>query len=135
MVEDRRDRAALESAFDTARYQGPLADFLGPRWWRAGVRETVRELSGDTLPGPEVRSAVEEQAGVELPPLEPSGAVLEIDGKLNVVGVVPRERAVRIRPDDWPPFAETGWLSEERLEQDPKLKDLVDPVDRERLGS
>jgi hypothetical protein len=134
VVNDRRALAALESAFDKVWYQGPLADFLGPRWWRAGVRDVVREASGDTLPGPDIRAAVEERAQVGLPPLEPSGAVLEIDGKLNVIGVVPRERAVRIRPDDWPPFAETGWLSEEQLEKHPNMKDLVDPVDRERLG-
>jgi len=133
VVDDRDAQAALVSAFDEVRYQGPLADFLGPRWWRAGVRDAVRDLTGDTLPGPAVRRAIEERAGTQLPPLEPSGAVLEIDEKLNVVGVVPRERAVRIRPDDWPPFAETGWLSEEQLEKHPGLKDLVDPVDRERL--
>ena len=126
---------ALESVFGEARYQGPLANFLGPRWWRAGVRHTVRELSGDTLPGPEVAAAVEAQAGADLGRLEPPGAVLGIDGSLNVVGTVARERALRIRPDDWPPFAETGWLSMEQLQKEPSLIDLIDPVDRGRLES
>jgi hypothetical protein len=124
----------LGETFSAVRYEGPLADFLGPRWWRAGVRHEVRELTGDTLPTPAVAKAVEERAGAEFPHLEPPGAVLEIDGALNVVGTVARERAVRIRPDDWPPFAETGWLSENRLKDHPDLLDLVDPVDRDRLG-
>lgn len=133
--DDRRTLAALESVFDGARYQGPLDDFLGTRWWRAGVRETVRQLSGETLPGREIHAAVEDRAGVSLPPLEPPGAVLGIDGELNVIGPVAREHAVRIRPDDWPPFAETGWVSKEELIKDPDLIDLVDPVDREPHGA
>jgi len=135
VVANRDLRGSLESIFDEVRYQGPLAKFLGPRWWRAGVRDVVRKLSDETLPGPAVRAAMEAQTGVGLPPLEPPGAVLGIDGELNVVGVVARERAVRVRPDDWPPFAETGWLSEEQLNEHPGLIDLVDPVDRERLGN
>jgi len=131
VVDDSRTLAALESVFDGAQYQGPLADFLGPRWWRTGVRETVRQMSGETLPGREVHAAVEDRVGVSLPPLEPPGAVLGIDGELNVIGPVASERAVRIRPDDWPPFAETGWLSKDELVKDPDLIDLVDPVDRE----
>jgi hypothetical protein len=133
VASDRDRLRALEGVFDGARYRGPLGDFLGPRWWRAGVQHLVRESSGDTLPGPEVAAAVERQAGVGLPRLDPPGAVLGIDGELNVIGAVPRERAVRIRPDDWPPFAETGWLPEGLLEEHPGLIDLIDPVDRVRL--
>lgn len=135
-IDDDDERKALESVFADARYRGPLAEFLGPRWWGAGVRYTVKELVDDPLPEPvEIADAVEARAGMVLKRLQPSGAVLGIDGGLNVVGTVAREGAFRIRPDDWPPFAESGWLPKEQLAEDRSLIDLIDPVDRERAGS
>lgn len=36
---------ALRSALDEANYNGPLADFDGPRWWRAGIDHISWDLS------------------------------------------------------------------------------------------
>jgi CheY-like chemotaxis protein len=127
------DDDSLESLFGELRYRGPLATFLGPRWWGAGVRDFVREATGDALPGPEIAEMVAERLGQPLAPLEPAGAVLGIDGELQATGPVARERALRVRPDDWPPFAETGWMDEELLASRPDLVDMVEPADRARL--
>jgi hypothetical protein len=125
---------ALDELFGNVRYRGPLASFLGPRWWRAGVRWMVREWTGSSSPEPEAAAQLSERLGDSLAPLEPSGAVLCIDGQLRRWAVpVAREHAIRVRPDDWPPFAETGWMAEELLEDHPDLRDLVDPADRARL--
>ncbi len=129
----RVDTNALK-LFGNVRYKGPLASFLGPRWWRAGVLWMVREWTGSSSSGPEVAAQLSERLGESLTPLEPPGAVLCIDSELRRWAVpVAREHAVRVRPDDWPPFAETGWMAEELLEDHPDLRDLVDPADRARL--
>jgi hypothetical protein len=120
----------LEGAFGAFRYQGPLADFLGPRWWRAGVRQKVRELAGDSLPGPGVAESLGVEVGTTLRALDPPTSVMAIDGELNPVGPVARENAVRVRPDDWPAFAETGWMTRKLVAEHPHLIDLVDPADR-----
>ena len=126
---------ALETGFESLRYRGPLADFLGPRWWRAGVRRLVRDWTAESRPSSAMAAAVGERVGAQLPPLDPPSSVLCIDGALRQVGVAARELAVRVRPDDWPPFAETGWMAEQLLEDQPELMDLVDPADRARLES
>jgi hypothetical protein len=120
----------LESVFGPARYDGPLAAFLGPRWWRAGVKHTIRELTGDSLPGPAIVAALQAQTGVKLTARDPPGSVIAIDARLSPVGPIARENAVRVRPDDWPAFAETGWMSRRTIADDPSLLDLVDPADR-----
>ncbi len=120
----------LEGMFGSVRYVGPLAEFLGPRWWRAGVRHAVHELTGDSLPGPAIAEALGEEIGIKLNALDPPGSVMAIDGQLNPVGPVARENAVRVRPDDWPAFAETGWMARKLVVEDRGLLDLVDPADR-----
>jgi hypothetical protein len=41
--------------------------------------------------------------------------------------------AVRIRLEDWPPFAEDAWVSIADARGDPRLRDRVLPLDRPRL--
>lgn len=127
------DQDAFEDGFDSMRYRGPLGEFLGPRWWRAGVRRLVRDWTGESQPGPQMRAALADRLDLSLPPLDPPGSVLCIDGELKFACVRARERAVRVRPDDWPPFAETGWMDEALVREHPELEDLVEPSDRARL--
>lgn len=131
---DGSSREELESAFGPSRYTGPLSTFLGPRWWRAGIQHEIRDGTGDTVPGPRTAGFLSERVGRDLPQLESPTSVLAIDEELNLVGPVPRENAVRVRPDDWPAFAQSGWMERRRIEDDRALLDLVDPADRALVG-
>jgi len=42
-------------------------------------------------------------------------------------------KAVRIRLDDWPPYAESAWAAISDALEDPRLRDRVLPLDRPRL--
>jgi CheY-like chemotaxis protein len=133
-LSDHAGTDRLNKVLGSVRYTGPLAEFLGPRWWRAGVRSLVREWTGSSSPGPEAANRLAKELEVSLTPLEPPGAVLCIGPELQPWSMpVPREHAVRVRPDDWPPYAETGWMPEELVREHAELYDLVDPADRERL--
>jgi hypothetical protein len=44
------------------------------------------------------------------------------------------EDAVRIRPDDWPPYADQPWTRIELALDEPRLRALVVAEDREKLN-
>lgn len=124
----------LTELLGSREFRGPLRDFANRRWWRAGIQSLVRELSGDVRPSKPLVEAIEKRTGVSLAPLSPANAVLCVDGSLaRHGGPVAREAAVRVRSDDWPAFAETGWMSLDYLGERPELWDLVDPADRALL--
>jgi hypothetical protein len=122
---------AIAPVLEPYRYRGPLAEFSGPRWWRAGVRRLARDHTAESRPSPELAAAIGTAAGAELAALQPPNAVLCVDAELRRDGgPIARERAVRVQVDDWPPFAETAWMSRDLLAAEPELWDMVDPSDR-----
>ncbi len=129
-LDDQLDARELEAVFGAYRYRGPLSEFLGPRWWRAGIRQELRQGVSDTVPSVATAQFVSSRIGRSLRALDPPTSVLAIDAELNPTGAIARERAVRVRPDDWPAFAETGWMDREIVRGDAALIDLVDPADR-----
>lgn len=122
---------ALAPVLEPFRYTGPLEDFANTRWWVTGLRSLALELVGELRPSPMLASAITERAGVTLRPMEPANAVICVDAALERYGLpVAREAAVRIRSDDWPAYAETGWMSRAYLDEHPEHWDLVDPADQ-----
>jgi len=122
---------ALASVLEPYRYTGPLAEFSGHRWWRAGIRRLARDHTGESRPSPELAAAIGKSASVELMPMDPPNAVLCVDETLQLYnGPIARERAVRVQVDDWPTFAETAWMARELLDAEPELWDMVDPGDQ-----
>jgi hypothetical protein len=45
------------------------------------------------------------------------------------------EETVRVRPDDWPVFADDAFARRDEARDDPGLRALVDPVDRPLLDA
>lgn len=113
-----------------ARYSGSLDCFLGPRWWRAGIRARMIEWTGSLQATPDAAKRLSKELGVRLKRLHPPNSVLAMDAKLRAPTVlVARENAVRILPDDWPPFADTAWLRIDAIRKKPSLRQYVDPGD------
>lgn len=122
---------ALAPVLEPYRYVGPLRDFANARWWVAGLRSLALDLTGELRPSQALASAIAKRAGVRLRPMEPANAVICVDAGLQRHGSpVAREAAVRIRSDDWPAFAESGWMSLAYLDENPEHWDLVDPADQ-----
>ena len=47
----------------------------------------------------------------------------------------PIEAAVRVVPEDWPPFAKPAWMRIDRIKDEPGLEDFVDPLDRDAINA
>lgn len=123
----------LAEALSSCRYSGVLAGFDGPRWWRSRLEEMLWELApGRDLPA--TVDALQALSDVSLERADTPNGVIVLDADY-----VPRSepvdlaRAVRIRLDDWPPYAEDAWAAIDDAREDPRLGDRVLPLDRARL--
>ena len=128
--------ARLRAWLQPAAYGGQLAGFLGPHWWKAGVNALVFELSagrsGDIDGLQKKVLELGEGALVAVPAAQP---VVVIDRNLAPLGALrPIENAVRVQPDDWPPFASPAWMRIADVRDDPSLVSLVLEDDRDRIA-
>ncbi len=103
--------AVRQGAFTEASYEGILAEFLGRRWWRAGI-ESVLFTSTDGMSDDPV--IVQNFASSTLgTPLVAVGVAnpVEVIGEDFARGksLVPADDCVRLQPDDWPPYADQAW--------------------------
>lgn len=125
---------ALRELLAPALYGGQLSEFGGPHWWRAGVNAQLFDL-GAASPGDlellrtkliamagDLETVDAEQPVVVLgPDLVPQAALSSI------------EDAVRVQPDDWPPFASPAWMRIDVVAGDEDLRGLVIEDDRDRV--
>jgi len=65
----------LETIFGAGALPRAARGFLGPRWWRAGVRRLIRATTGESGSGPAMAEAVGAQLNRSLRRLDPPGAV------------------------------------------------------------
>ncbi len=124
----------LAESLGRCRYAGILAEFDGPRWWRT----RIESLLWDLAPTRDPTAVFEALQGLSELPLEQArtpNCVIALDADY-----VPRNEpvdlasAVRIRLDDWPPYAEDAWAAIDEAREDGRLRDRVLPIDRARLG-
>lgn len=116
------DSAEFRQLFGAAAYKGQLANFIGRRWWRAGVENAIFEATADS-PGD---LDVLREALTRIPNI-----VVEKSPRLFVVlgaqfktkdSLATEENVVEVRPDDWPPFADEAWSLRADLDDVPELK-------------
>lgn len=120
-----------------AKYNGILANFQGTRWWRSRVEFLLWELTGGQSADSElVRKQISEHVGIDLLASEPSiNPIVCINTDYQALDqCYSIKESVRIRPDDWPPYADQAWTMIELARSEPKLKSLVLLEDKERLG-
>lgn len=123
----------LAEALERARYSGILARFDGPRWWRSRTEAMLWELSLDGLV-PAATDDLQAFTDATVERAEPANGVVVLSADYTPrPDPVDVADAVRIRLDDWPPYAEDAWASVEDARQDRRLRDRVLPLDRERL--
>lgn len=125
----------LSRALHALEYTGILGGFLGPRWWRVGIENFLWEITaGRSADVSIVRESVSALAPAQLEPTETDFPIVWVNRDYNVqlefsdVG-----RAVRIQPDDWPPYADEAWTTIDLARSEPILGALVLEADRERL--
>ena len=130
---------ALHSGFDAwlapALYKGQLASFGGPRWWRSGIESLVFEVTAEAPSDPALleRMLKEKNGALKGTSVrEPVVVLNERYDPLDELGDA--DTAVRIVPDDWPPFADQPWTTPELARDDDRLGAIVHLADRERIA-
>lgn len=125
--------AALADQLESCVYRGPLTNLVGRRWWKSGVVETIARLNGGSpIMSNDATASLRTDLGLSSADAVPAGSVLALDP----VALKPkhpslRHEVVRVRPDDWPVFADPGYVSIGDFANAPAtLSDLVDPADR-----
>lgn len=118
-----------------AEYEGFLSDFAGKRWWRHRVEALAWELtSGDSQNAVLLREILSKKAAFEF---EASPAAVPFvcrDKDYSyVTEPVALDKAIRVQPDDWPPYADAAWMRIEDVAGNAELRALVVQGDRERL--
>ncbi len=125
------DGSELSEKLSPTEYRGVLASFSGRRWWAAGVEAMLwDETAGESFLPQRVRDFMKAVAGSNLRSPVVQFPVLAIDDNYEYVGLpVELEAAVRIQPDDWPPYADDAWAVREQFDASPRLQMLALPSD------
>ena len=127
--------SALARDLMACRYNGILAQFDGPRWWRAAVDQYAWELrvAGAREPA-RFHAELERRAGVSLEHFAAGSPVVCVNDQLKphdaLCGV---ESVVRLVPDLWPAYADPAYAEVSAVCEDIKLRSIVHPLDRDRL--
>ncbi|MFD6635778.1 hypothetical protein ACFWDN_08145 [Micromonospora chalcea] len=132
--------SALSAMLEDASYGGPLNSFMGPRWWRAGISSLIEQLleergMDDEADLTAIAAAAVDAHGDTLEVLEIERPVLELNADYSVLPApISAYDAVRLQPDDWPPYADEAWADRRRFVGDnSELYALVVSADRWRL--
>lgn len=120
----------LLEALEPYCYTGIMAEFEGRRWWRAGVEDWLFTVTHGQSGSPRSVLEAAQRHGARtdqtwLRPVVVIGGDLARSEKLAEV-----EDTVRVRPDDWPVFADTAYARRAEVVDDADLRALVDPIDR-----
>ena len=127
----------LNGLLGDCEYKGILAKFLGRKWWRSRIEFLLWETTGGQSADPKiVRKRIAEVIGEELPPSQPPvNPLICINSDYQALDqFYSITESVRIRPDDWPPYADQAWTTVESAKSEPKLGSLVIQEDRDRLS-
>jgi hypothetical protein len=118
--------ATLRRLLKSVEYDGILADFLGRRWWRAGVEALLwSRTKGASFDSKAVRSGLASRPAL-LIPVNVDEPVVCLDASFQPFAHVgDAKNALRIQPDDWPPYADQAWTTKEAAEEHPSLRALV----------
>lgn len=130
-LENAMEGTALGEELQGVAYSGALCDLFGPHWWRAGVDNLIFEWTQGAGGAKEVRSAVQARSG-DVSLLD-GDLVPVIDDSYRATRVAEVGDSVRLRPDDWPAFADEAWALVDVVRESERLRGLVLPADRDQL--
>lgn len=120
--------SGLTDAFAGVAYSGALADLYGSHWWRAGIDELIFQWSEGTGEVEVLQASIQTLAGKKLSFFD-SEVVPVIDSSYRADRLAPVDSALRLRPDDWPVFADDAWAERAEIEGDPRLGGLLTAPD------
>lgn len=130
--------STLASWLHEAQYDGMLSQFAGRRWWRGRVERLLWVATGQqSFDVNAVYKAVSDKHGADAkrssPPDHPLVVVNRNCEPLEQFSA--KSECVRIRPDDWPPYADQPWTTVNLASSESRLRAIVVNEDREKLNA
>jgi hypothetical protein len=126
-------KSALMRGLEEVRYTGALEKLFGMHWWRSGLDGLIFDWTdGGQKP---LEAKVQSLAGRRKLNFVDADLVPVIDSTYRPTDIVAVDTAVRLRPDDWPVFADQAWGSIEVVSSSAQLRGLVLPADLSSLES
>jgi hypothetical protein len=128
------ENSQFAGALHGTRYQGVLCELYGPHWWRSGLDELALQWTSGAGGIAALHEAIATLAGRDVRFLAEE-VVPGIDETYRANGLIALDEALRLQPDDWPPFADDAWAPRELVETSRMLRGLVVPTDLELLDT
>lgn len=123
------ENSPLAKTLSAYRYQGVLADFFGPMWWRAGIDEWLFDATESDSGDPKKVANVVNSFGIASDPAIVNPVRYVNPDLTRSSEAVAIEDTVRVQPDDWPPYAEPAFARIQDAQANAFLRSLIDPVD------
>jgi CheY-like chemotaxis protein len=124
----------LSQLFGQVKYKGMLSNFLGMRWWRAGVESVLWQVTDGKSFDPEVTKVTLKKLSGQLKFTTLLQPVVGVDIDYQPIeDLLEISQSVRIQPDDWPPYADQAWTSIELAKQEHQIRALVLRQDQTKL--
>ncbi|MDP9238952.1 MAG: hypothetical protein M3P30_16415 [Chloroflexota bacterium] len=122
-------------ALDPLSYRGILSSFDGRRWWRSGVESFLWDITAGAPFDPDlIHAVINRRYKVQLSKIPSQDAVICIDSDFTTTDdFAPISEAVRVQPDDWPPYADQAWTRTRLAAEEPSLETIVVAADRKRV--
>jgi hypothetical protein len=123
-------------AMESVAYRGVLCDLYGQHWWRRGLDDLALQWTGGAGGIDALHAAIDGLAGEKVKVKFLSHEVVPaVNDSYRPAKLVAVTDALRLRLDDWPPFAEDAWGSRSQVSESDRLRGLVLPTDTELLGA
>ncbi len=120
-VLDSEPVSPLAHRIASVTYTGQLSNFLGRRWWRAGIDWVLEAADG--WPQGEITNdqALADLHGSAVESLGDGHWLVPLDGELRQESPRRYEELVRILPSFWPAYADDAYALAEDADEDPRL--------------
>jgi hypothetical protein len=131
-IEGEGDRTSHRTLLAASCYKGPLANFLGRRWWRAGIDDLAWQLSQEPDGYDPALERLGGAAGLEKL-LQPEPVLVADADLVETDEVSDASECVRVTDEDFPANVEPAWVRIVDLQDNRELKAKVIYEDRDLL--
>jgi len=127
------EKSEFSRQLEGVEYKGALRGLYDRNWWRSGLEGLIFDWTGGSGGLDVLHQSIRERAKHEVVFLDHE-VVPGIDESYRAAELIPVEDALRLRLDDWPPFADAAWAERSLAADSDQLRGLVLPLDRELLA-
>jgi hypothetical protein len=116
-------------------YTGVASQFIGRRWWRAGLESLLWGITdGQPFDVTTLRRALGARTKIQIEPSAVADPIVCLDENYRALeDFCDVSSAVRLMLDDWPSYADPPWTSVSVASQHPEILAAVVEQDKEKL--